>query len=475
MAAGKSTRSGRTLKKNQPQAMERKMPQSPEAEVALLGSLFFDPSVIGVAAEIITPDDFYVPSNRIVAQVIWDLWNDNKSIDPTIVLEELRKRKEETTAGGQEGLVRLADAVPEASHAGYYARIVREKSVLRKLISSCQEIISDSYDASEELDTLLDRSESAIYAIAHGSTQDSAYHISTLLKEAIQAIDERGHAEGLITGVDTGYGDLNELTAGFQRGELLVLAARPSVGKSTFALNLMDKISAVDNGKPVALFSLEMSAQQIARNMLCSHAQIDAHRLRTGYLEAKHYGRIMPAVGRLSEAKIYIDDTSSLTPFLLKARARRLKAKYDIELIVVDYLQLMDSQRAENRQLEIAYISRQLKGLAKELDVAVLAISQLSRAVEQREGKRPRLSDLRESGAIEQDADVVMFLHRPDYQEQAVVHGRPSETELIIAKQRNGPTGTVDLLFFKETLRFETRSRDRVPAEYSEEIAAQES
>jgi replicative DNA helicase len=469
MAAGKPGRS-RKSKSQSASPIERKLPQSPEAEVALLGSLLFDPTVMGEVVNIVGPDHFHVPGNAAVAQVIWDLWNDNEPIDPAVVYNELRKRKQDTLIGGHEGLMRLADAVPEASHAARYGNIVKEKAVLRNLISACQEIILEAYTASEEVSSILDGSEKRMYEIAHDAVGADAFHIGPLLHETMRMIDERGHAEGLVTGLQSGFADLDNITSGFQKGELIVLAARPSMGKTTLALNMADRV-AVSTGKAVALFSLEMSAQQIARNMLCSHARVDAHKLRTGYLESERYSDLSMAVGVLSEAKIFIDDSMGLTPFQVKAKARRLKAKHDISMVIVDYLQLLDAPKAENRQQEISIISRQLKALAKELNIPVLTVSQLSRAVESREGNRPRLSDLRESGAIEQDADVVMLLFREDY--YLTDESKHSNVaELNVAKQRNGPTGMVKLRFFKEYLRFESLSVDRGAEYYAEEAAA---
>jgi replicative DNA helicase len=486
MAAEKSTRAGKR-KKEAPaprtrtapvsrsagpaQAFDaaRKLPQSPEAEVALLGSLLFDPTVMAVIVDTVKPDDFYVTANRVVAQVIWDLWNDNEPIDPAIIYNELCKRKQDTVVGGHEGLMRLADAVPEASHAAHYARIVKDKGVLRNLITACQEAIADACDATEEADAIVDRSERKVYEVAHQSSVATVFQIGPVLHEVMKAIDDMPH-QRLVTGLATGYYELDELTSGFQKGEMIVLASRPSMGKTTLALNIAEHV-ALEEKAAVAIFSLETSVERIARNMLCAHAGINAHLLRTGRLDVKEYSKINIAVGTLSEAKIYVDDTTMLTSFQLKAKARRLKARHDISFVIVDYLQLLDSPKAENRQQEISAISRQFKALAKELDLPVLVISQLSRAVEAREGNRPRLSDLRESGAIEQDADVVMMLYRSDYY-QSDESKHTNIAELIIAKQRNGPTGTVKLQFAKQYLRFGSLSLDKHPEYHEKETAA---
>lgn len=467
MAEADSTRSRRSRKQApKVQPAERKLPQSPEAEVALLGSLLFDPTVIGQIVEDVGPDDFYVPANRVVANVIWDLWNDTEPIDPAVIYNELCKRKQDSIVGGHEGLMRLADAMPEASHAGYYARIVKDKAILRNLISSCQEIITNAYEASEEVDTILDDSENKMYQVAHQSSTAMAFEIGPVLRKVMKTLDDRPHGKGVVTGLGTGFYELDEITSGFQESELIVLAARPSMGKTTLALNIAEHV-ALEEEVGVAVFSLETSVERIGHNMLCAHARIDAHKLRTGYLPTEEYGKLSMAVGVLSEAKIYIDDATSLTPFQLKAKARRLKAKYNIGLVIVDYLQLLVS-KAENRQQEISVISRQLKALAKELKLPVVAISQLSRAVEAREGNRPRLSDLRESGAIEQDADVVMLLYRGDYyQPDRSLH--TGEAEVIVAKQRNGPTGNIKLLFMNKFLRFENLARDTEIPQFEEE------
>jgi replicative DNA helicase len=471
MAAEKSAGSRRGRKKQQAvQPQERRLPQSPEAEVALLGSIFFDPTVMGEVVEITRPSDFYVPANRIVAQVVWNFWNDNKPVDPALVYEELCKRKEDVIVGGHEGLMRLADAMPEASHAKHYSNIVRDKAILRNLITSCQEIISDAYEASEEVHSILDHSENRMYEVAHQSSAATAMEIGPVLRKVMKTLDERPHGKGVVTGLGTGYYELDELTSGLQESELVVLAARPSMGKTTLALNIAEHV-ALEEDAAVVVFSLETSVERIAHNMLCAHARIDAHKLRTGYLPAEEYSKLNMAVGVLSEAKILIDDTTMLTPFQLKAKARRLKAKVNIRMIIVDYLQLLDAPRAENRQQEISIISRQLKALAKELSVPVLAVSQLSRAVEAREGNRPRLSDLRESGAIEQDADVVMLMYRGDYY-QPDRSRHTHEAEVIVAKQRNGPTGTVKLRFFNQFLRFENLARDEEIPQFDEERVA---
>jgi len=469
MAVKKSARSRKSgIKSQTPQVPAKKLPQSPEAEVALLGSLLFDPTVIAAIVDIVRPDDFYAPANLAVAHVIWDKWNDNEPIDAALVYNELCKRKQDNVVGGHEGLMRLADAVPEASHASYYAKIVKDKAVLRNLITACQEAIAEACDASGDADAVVDRSEQKMYEVAHQSSIATAFEIGPVLHEVMKVIDEMPH-ERLVTGLATGFYELDEITSGLQKGEMLVLAARPSMGKTTLALNIAEHI-ALREKAPVVVFSLETSVERIARNMLCAHAGINAHLLRTGRLDAKEYAKINMAVGALSEAKILVDDTTMMTPFQLKAKARRLKAKYDIGFIVIDYLQLLDAPKAENRQQEISVISRQIKALAKELDIPVLTVSQLSRAVEQREGNRPRLSDLRESGAIEQDADVVMLLYRGDYY-QPDENKHTNTAELIIAKQRNGPTGTLKLQFTKEYLRFGPLSLESHQEYYEKEAA----
>jgi len=414
----------------------------------------------------LSPEDFYFPGNRLVAKVIWELFDSNSRIDTVIVHEELTKRKWIDSVGGSDYFFKLEEAVPDASHAQHYAKIVKDKSLLRSLITACHEIIEDSHNSPDSIDQILDRSESKILAVAQDLAVGEAVHIKSLLHQVLEQIDSRLRAGGgPITGVPSGLPDLDMLTSGFQPSELIVLAARPSMGKTTLALNIAEH-AAVREKLPVAIFSLESSAERIAHNILCSHARIDAHKMRTGFLSKEEWPKIGMACGALSDVPIHIEDTMPLSTFALKTKARRLKAKYDIRLVIVDYLQMMETyrefRRAENRQQEIAEISRQLKSLAKELKIPVLAISQLNRAPEERKGGRPRLSDLRESGAIEQDADVVLLLWREGFYEDDPERPKKKTdiARLEVAKQRNGPNGMIKLLFNGSCLRFEPLTRD---------------
>jgi replicative DNA helicase len=441
-------------------------PASQEAEVSLLGSILINPEVCVRVAEILSPEDFYFPGNRLVARIIWELFDTNSRIDPVIVHEELTKRKWIDSVGGSDYFFKLEESVPDSSHADHYARIVKEKSLLRGLISACHEIIDDANNSPEPVEHVLDRSESKILQVAQSLARGSASHIKLLLHQVLEQIDARLRAGGgSMTGIPSGIPDLDRLTSGFQQSELIVLAARPSMGKTTLALNFAEH-AALREKIPVAIFSLESSAEQVARNMLCSHAKIDAHKLRTGFLAKEEWPKIGLACGALSDVPIHIEDTVPLSTFGLKTKARRLKSQYDIKLLIVDYLQMMDSyrdfSRAENRQQEIAEISRQLKGLAKELRIPIIAISQLNRAPEERKGGRPRLSDLRESGAIEQDADVVLLLWREGFYEEDVEkrNRKPDIARLEVAKQRNGPNGIVKLRFNGAWLKFEPLTRD---------------
>ena len=427
----------------------RKLPQSPETETALLGSLLFDPTVIGDVSDAVSPDDFYVPANQVVAQVIWDLWSNDEPIDPAMIYNELCKRKQDSVAGGHEGLMHLVDAMPEASHAANYARIIKNKALLRQLIAISSANIKSALDPRADVEDVLDAAESEILRLGH-SAQSDAVPLPVLLTTAIRQIDEMPRGKPIISGLSTGFPDIDELICGLQKSNLIILAARPSLGKTTLALNIAEHV-ALEENVPVAIFSLETSADQIATNILCTHAHVDIQKLRSGHLADKDFTKLALATGVLQNtpATLYIDDSGSLTPFQLKTKARRLKTKHGIGLIIVDYLQLIHANK-KSRELEISFISRHLKLLAKELDIPILAVSQLSRKAEDR--KRPQLSDLRESGAIEQDADVVFLLYRQDY-------GKPdargaSVTELIVAKQRHGPTGKARLLFLKNYLQF---------------------
>ncbi len=436
---------------------ERIAPHSEEAEIGVLGCMLLDRGVVGEVVQIIKKDDFYSPSHGDIYDAVLELYDQNQAVDVILVAEALKRRGALERTGGMDYLADLVDAVPSAANAEYYARVVREKGVRRRLISEATEILRESYSEREDIEALLDRTERRIFSIADGQEIGESIHIKDILDPIFKRLDVDDR-KGRLTGLATGYYGLDDLTCGLQDSELIVLAARPSIGKTSLALCIIQNV-AVSDGQPVALFTLEMSKQQVAQNMLCSRARVNAHKLRRGQLGHEDYGELALHGGKLAQAKIFIDDSTGLTPLQLRAKARRLKAEHDVRFIVVDYLQLMHVPRAESRQQEIAEISRTLKGLARELGVPVLAVSQLNRAPEMRESHEPRLSDLRESGAIEQDADVVMMLHRDDYYDE---NKNPGLAQLRIAKQRNGPVGTIKLTFLRECMRFESYTDEEI-------------
>jgi len=455
-------------------ALNRVPPQNLEAEACLIGSLLQENDVIGEVVQTLKPEDFYRTAHRLIYQAIIDIYDRIQSVDLVILREELARKGLLEEAGGEEYIAELFSTVPSGANASRYASIVKEKSIRRNLIQAAAQIAREARENPAAPDELLDISEKRIFDVSQWGTTAEAISLGSILHEVMKQVDTYQHRRGLLTGIRTGFRDLDSITGGLQNGELIVLASRPSVGKTTLALNVIEHV-AIKEKLPVALFSLEMSSVQIAQNMLCSHAGIDAHKLRKGLAGESEMTKINLAVGPLNEAKVYIDDTSSLNCFQLRARARRLRAVAGIRLLVVDYLQLMSAPRAENRQQEISGISRGLKALAKELAIPVIAISQLNRAPETREEHRPRMSDLRESGSIEQDADVVLLLHREDYYEARSADVEAESTQpsarkveghlanVIVAKQRNGPTGVITLHFDPSILRFRDFTRRKEP------------
>jgi len=444
--------------------MDEKLPQPPfslDAENATLGSILQSPEVLHEIVDILDSDDFYDGNNRKIFKAMRSLCLNNERVDPVTVAERLRQDGILQEVGGVSYLGNLIQSTPESSHAIHYAKIVKEKSILRQLISTCNKIRESAFTQNSSAEEILESAEQAIFQISHFSMTEEAVALRDILMETFALLDRRlGEKDrfGGLIGIPTGYIDLDRMTGGFQAGEFIVLGARPSVGKTTLAMNIAEHV-AVRERKPVAFFSIETTKDQLARNLLCIHSRVSAHRMRGNYTDEEENERLSLAVGELSEAPLFIDDTSVLTPLTLKAKARRLKSKYDVAFIIVDYLQLMRvPEIKDNPQQEVSQISRHLKSLAKELKIPVLAISQLRRAAE--EHARPRLSDLRESGAIEQDADIVLFLYREDY--QSGEHKSKGTAELIVAKQRHGPTGTVNLYYDLECLRFEnaTASKD---------------
>ncbi|NQT00203.1 MAG: replicative DNA helicase [Candidatus Omnitrophica bacterium] len=437
--------------------MDKIPPQNLEAEIAILGSMLIEEEAIGQSVEMVKASFFYNDAHKKIFEVIADLYNVNKAVDLVTLTEALKKRKWLDEVGGAAYLTELTVAVPTAANVQHYAKIVKEKAILRSLITTATNIVTQSYDGQQDPNVLLDKAEKQIFDISGSQLQGVSISIKDIIKDSIETIEGFYRRKAHVTGLATGFDDLDMMTAGLHNGELIVIAGRPSMGKSALATCMAEYIG-VHEQKPVALFSLEMSKEQLVQRMLCSHAHVELQKARSGFLTQSDWPKLVTAAGKLAEAPIYIDDSAAMTALELRAKARRLKSRYQISLIIVDYLQLMTSaSRNENRQQEISDISRSLKALAKELSLPVIAISQLSRAPEKRETFRPRLSDLRESGAIEQDADVVMLLFREEYYNPKDTN--KGITEIIVAKQRNGPVGSQNLLFMSEYTRFDNLAR----------------
>jgi replicative DNA helicase len=449
--------------------IHRALPHSVEAEQGVLGSMLISPrDIIGEAVEKISENYFYIPAHQTIYTVLVDLWNAGQGIDLITFTQILRDRNLLETVGGASFVTSLFTFVPTAANVGYYLEIVRDKYILREIISACTEGARRSYEEQGEVDNLLDEVEQKIYAVGEDRFKDTALSMKDQVMDAIEAIEKLYQQHGGITGLSTGFKDLDRLTSGLHPAEMIVIAARPSMGKTALAMNIAEHV-AVNENRAVAVFSLEMSAQQLVQRLLCSRAGVNSQKVRDGtFLADRDFPKLTAAASKLAEAKIFIDDSPGLNILELRAKARRLKAQHEIELIVIDYLQLLRStsrRGQENRQIEISEISAGIKGLAKELNIPIIVAAQLNRNPENRTGDskgRPRLSDLRESGSIEQDADLVGLLVRQEY--YADTEEEKDETEgkadLIIAKQRNGPTGDVPLTFRKEFTRFEDRARE---------------
>ncbi len=441
------------------QEIQKLPPQNIDAEMAVLGAMLIDEKAIPEVLEFIGDSSFYRDEHKIIFSSIVSLFDNNKKADILTVSEDLRRKKLLDKVGGASYLASLADFVPTAANVTHYAHIVKEKSILRSLVSSTTRIANAAYKEEEDASVILDKAERLIFEISDREIEGGYVHIKEIIKNGIQLIESLYHKKSHITGIPTGFLDFDIKTAGLQNGDLIIIAGRPSMGKSAVATSIAE-YAAVEEKIPVVLFSLEMSKEQLMQRFLCSQAKVDVHKLRTGFLAPSEWPILTAAAGKLSEAPIFIDDTPALNIFELRAKARRLKAHHDIKLIILDYLQMMRSvRRSESRQQEISEISRALKALAKELNVPVIAVSQLSRAVEARGDHRPQLSDLRESGAIEQDADVVVLLLREEYYNPAPEN--KGIAEAIIAKQRNGPVGSVFLGFIKEYMKFVNLSKTR--------------
>lgn len=440
---------------------DRLPPQSIEAEQAVLGSVFLDPDTVVGALEFIESKDFYRRGHQLIFQAMLDLNNHNEAIDIVTITNALESKNQLEDVGGMAYLAELAVTVPTAANMEHYAKIVEQKSILRNLIRTATEIVTKGYDEGDELATILDEAERGILEVSEKRNRSGFLSISEVLNTSIARIDELYQNDEEITGLPTGYKALDKMTAGLQKEELIILAARPAVGKTAFALNIAQNVGTKTN-ETVAIFSLEMGAESLVNRMLCAEGSIDASNLRTGNLSEEEWQNLIVAMGSLSKASIYIDDTPGIRVAEIRAKCRRLKQeKGDLGLILIDYLQLIEGTGRESRQQEVSEISRQLKKLAKELSVPVMALSQLSRGVEQRQDKRPVLSDIRESGSIEQDADIVAFLYRDDYydredgeEEDEDMAGEDNVIEVIIEKNRSGARGTVKLLFIKEYNKF---------------------
>jgi len=423
--------------------------------------MLLDKEAIFRAMEILRPEDFYKEAHRIIFQAVVSLANRNEAVDLVTVTEELRQKNQLEDVGGVPYLTSLVNAVPTAANVEFYARIVEEKALLRGLIQTATEIVNQGYEGAEEVEKIIDQAEQAIFNVAQRRTTRGYTLLKDTLNEAFEKIEKIFESKGGVTGIPTGYSDFDRYTAGLQPSDLIILAARPSMGKTTFALNIA-QYAAVEMRIPTVIFSLEMSKEQLAMKLLCAEAGVDNQRIRPGALTDADWPRLSRALGRLSEARMYIDDTPGVSVMEVRAKARRIKAEEGLGLVIIDYLQLMQGRaKAESRQQEVSEISRGLKALARELSVPIIALSQLSRAVEQRTVKIPTLADLRESGSLEQDADIVLFLYRDDYYNPETE--KKNITELIIAKHRNGPLGSVEFFFQKDCSKFVGMERFRKP------------
>jgi replicative DNA helicase len=435
-------------------AAERTLPHNLEAERSILGAILVHNDAFNLAAQVVDPRDFYREAHRRIFARMVALNERGQAIDFVTLKEELVRNGELDDVGGPAYIASLADGVPRATNVEYYARIVKEKSTLRNLIFAANKILTSAYEADQDSDLILDEAESAIFAVADDRLRDGFMPMGDLVRESYPKIEQLFEHKRLVTGMPTGFVDLDAMTRGFQAGDLVILAARPSMGKTSLALNMAQYLALQPN-HTVGIFSLEMSKESLFLRVLTSEAQIDSHRLMTGAIGQKDYGRISHALEMLSAMRLFIDDSAGISVLEMRAKARRLQAEHGLSLIVVDYIQLMSTRgRFENRTLELGAISRSLKGLAKELNVPIVVLSQLSRAPESRSDHRPQLSDLRESGALEQDADVVILIYREDAYNRDPNHPDAGTAELILAKQRNGPTGVVRLAFLREQTRF---------------------
>ncbi len=442
-------------------------PQNLEAEQCVLGSVLMQQGALVKVLEILSPEDFYREAHKTIYATMVALFEKNEPQDPITVSSHLKDRNKIAEVGGVAYLASLTNIVPVAANVAYYAKIIKQKAILRRLIQTSTEIASRAYEEQDDIDSLVEESERAIFEISRSKSSQHFKALGAIVPKAFEALEKRFNRKEAITGVATGYQVLDRMTAGLQPSDLVILAARPSMGKTALAMNIAQH-AAIFEKVPVAVFSLEMSEEQLATRLLCSVSRVDAQRIRTGHLKDTDWPKITRAVGILSEAPIFIDDTPAISILEMRAKARRLKSEHDLGLVVVDYLQLMRGRSGiERREQEISEISRSLKAMAKELELPVIALSQLNRSLESRTDKRPQLSDLRESGAIEQDADVILFIYRDEVYNKAEDNPRRGTAEIIIGKQRNGPTGMVELTFLADKTTFENPALQApTPGEY---------
>lgn len=437
---------------------DRVPPQNMEAEQAVLGALIIDGEAMLSVMEKLRAEDFYRHAHRLIYAAMVELSEEQQPVDLVTITSRLKDKDQLEEVGGVTYLTELANAVPTSANIDYYASIVEEKSILRKLIRTATEIVSSGYRSEEDVTELLSVAEQRIMELSNQKSTRDFVPIRDVLMDVFEQVEYLYNHRGGVTGIPSGFIDLDRMTSGFQKNDLIIVAARPSVGKTAFALNIAQNVG-VRSKETVAIFSLEMSAAQLVQRIICAESNVDASRLRTGQLENEDWEKMTMAIGTLSEAKIFIDDSPSITVAEIRAKCRRLKREHGLGLVIIDYLQLIHGRgSSENRQQEVSEISRTLKAIARELEVPVIALSQLSRGVEQRQDKRPLMSDLRESGSIEQDADIVAFLYRDDYYNQE--SEKKNTIEIIIAKQRNGPVGTVELAFLKNYNKFVNLERN---------------
>ncbi len=435
---------------------QRVLPQNIEAEQSILGGILIDNEALHKVLEIIGPDDFYRDNHRKIFLTFLELFEKNAPLDIVTVTELLQKTGKLTEVGGAIYIASLVDSVPSTANIVHYAKIVKEKSILRNLITRAADITNLGFEASEDVEEILDKAEESIFSITQQRIQTCYYPLKDIIKQTFETIEQLSAKKDAVTGIPTGFIDFDNKTSGLQPSDLIIIAGRPTMGKTSFALNITQH-AATRAGVPVGFFSLEMSKEQLAIRMLCTEARLDSQKIRSGRLTERDRLKLINAADTLYEAPVFVDDTPALSVLEMRAKARRLKAEHNVGLIIVDYLQLMKGRGkyVDTREREISEISRSLKALAKELNVVVIAISQLNRRVEERDNKRPRLADLRESGAIEQDADLIVFIYRDEVYNDQEENPNKGIAEVIIGKQRSGPTGTTKLAFLDKYTRFE--------------------